>query len=316
MMHPLRDRPPRRIAVAGLGDRGWHQLERLSLRDDVQVIGVWDAESRLCNQARDAGYPGTETLAELVQRPEVAGVVLSVDLCDREECVADCLMAGKHVLVEPPLAPSLALAARLYDLAERYDVCCWAASPRRWEGDLLAAKQALQSGRFGALHAVRYASVEWAPWAQIADPPPDEEPRSTAELLVPHVLDQLGELVATEVVDVWVRPFPVEDGLLAILTFADGAVAQLDLRRRSHVALQTGWLLEGDRGGYRGQKLITPTVEGELVDETLQPEPPPRDPLLSEWFARCERGAMLNERQRGEQLARLCERLRLASAEN
>ena len=95
---------------------------------------------------------------------------------------------------------------------------------------------------------------------------------------------------------------------------SDGAFVQFDLRRRSLAGLQTGWLLEGDCAGYHGLRVFTPTAEGEIVDESIRLEPLPGDPLLIEWLARCAAGASAGERDRGEWLAGVYERLSSALA--
>jgi hypothetical protein len=170
----------------------------------------------------------------------------------------------------------------------------------------------VQSGRLGTLRALRLTSAAWAPWARVAEPAPSDDLRSTCELIAPHVLDQLGELTQAEVVRVWTQPFPAENGFLAILTLSDGAVVQIDLRRRSLTGRQTGWLLEGDAGGYRGGRIYAPTAEGEIVDEGIRLEPAPPDPMIDEWLARCAAGACASERARGERLAATYERLSAA----
>lgn len=305
---------PFAVAVAGLGPRGWHHLERLSLRDDVRIAAAWDPSLDLCTRARQQGWSTPASLESLVHDDAIDGVIVAAALAERADVVAHCLSAGKHVLVEPPVARSASDAARLYDLAAAHSVCLSAASPRRWEDDLRAARLAVRSGRLGALRTLRLTSATWSPGMAVATSDSFQESRSTLELLAPHVLDQLAELTSSELVRVWTQPFPNEDGFLAVLALADGAVVPIDLRRRSFTGRQTGWQLEGEAGGYRGGRIYTPTADGELVDEAIRLEPAPPDPLFDDWLARCATGAGANERSRGEQLAAMYERLAAALA--
>src|SRR5581483_7871077 len=150
-------------------------------------------------------------------------------------------------------------------------------------------------------------------WANLSDHRGDEQ-RTTWDVLAPVILDQLAELTTAHVVDTFVQPFQNEDGFLALITLKGGTVVQLDLRRRSLVGLQTGWMLEGDRGGYARGRIYTPTNEGEIVDEAVSCEPVSRDGILTEFMTRCSNPTPDNERHRGEWVADLFVRLRNAAA--
>jgi predicted dehydrogenase len=298
------------IAIAGLSPRGWHLAERIGLRDDAVVAAAWDASHELRTEALAQGWPTRDSLAALLHDAAIDGVIVTARLHARADLIACCLDARKHVLAEPPVADSS--SARLYDLAEAGGVCLWAASPRRWEDDVRAARRAVESGRLGRLTALRLTSAAWAPWARVAEPAPSDDPHSTCELVAPHVLDQLAELTDEDIVRVWTQPFPSEHGFLAALTLADGAAAMIDLRRRSLTGRQTGWLLEGEAAGYRGGRIYAPTPEGEIVDEAIPLEPSRPDPLIDEWLARCALGAQGSDRARGLRLATMYERLSAA----
>lgn len=306
---------PFAVGVAGLGPRGWHLLERFSLRDDVCIASVWDASPALRQQAEQQRWTARDSPDALYLEGTVHGVAITCGVAERAELIERCLIAGKHVLTEPPVAPSAHAAARLYDLSDERGVCLWAASPRRWEDDVRAARLTVRSGRLGELRALRLTSAEWAPWAQLGRSRPVEEARTTLELIAPHMLDQLGELTAADAIHVSATPFPSEHGFLAVLQLADGAVVHLDLRRRSLAGLQTGWLLEGESAGYRGLRLYTPTTEGEIVDEPVRVEPLPGDPLIDDWLARCRRRPSGSDRARGVWQAAIYERLSTALGE-
>src|SRR5581483_2272908 len=208
---------------------------------------VWDDDPARRSLAAQQGWNASDSFSALLHLPGVGGVALMCDARDRADLVEQCLTAGKHVFTEPPIATSRDEAARLYDLAGERGLCCWSGSPRRWDNDVLAARRAIQSGRLGELRAIRFTSAEWAPWANLSDHRGDEQ-RTTWDVLAPVILDQLAELTTAHVVDTFVQPFQNEDGFLALITLKGGTVVQLDLRRRSLVGLQTGWMLEGDRG--------------------------------------------------------------------
>jgi len=304
------------IAVVGLNPRGWHLLEQLGLRDDVLVTGAWDLDDALRLKASEQGWTSPDRLDTLLEQSATKGVAIAVPLSQRADLVRRCLSLGRHVLTEPPVAVSADAARELYDVAAARGCCLWAASPRRWDDDLLAAAAAVRSSRLGSLHAIRFSSAEWAPWARVANSGPPDEPRSTLDVLAPHIVDQLAQLTTANVSNLWVQPLRAEDGFLAVLTLANGVIVQLDVRRRSLAGLQAGWMLEGLRAGYRSRRTYTPTPDGEIVDEPVRCEPMPADALLREWLQRCQSGASdTAERQRGEWVAGVCEQLLQASAD-
>ena len=67
--------------------------------------------------------------------------------------------------------------------------------------------------------------------------------------------------------------------LFRSIEFANGALAEIDIRRDSPAVLQTGWVLSGQRGGYVGGRRFTLTPEGEVFDSPTLPLVPVEDEL-------------------------------------
>nr|WP_157553901.1 Gfo/Idh/MocA family oxidoreductase [Herbidospora sakaeratensis] len=117
------------VGVIGLSARGgWASIAHVpalnALRDrfELRALSTSSAES-----ARAAGERYGVPLAfgaaeELVRRPEVDLVVVSVDVAHHRDLVATALAAGKHVLSEWPLGRSLAEAEEMAALADRAGV--------------------------------------------------------------------------------------------------------------------------------------------------------------------------------------------------
>ena len=60
-----------------------------------------------------------------------------------------CLQAGRHVVVDKPLALTSGDAAALAAVARRNGVLLSAYQNRRWDGDFMTVRQLLTSGRIG-----------------------------------------------------------------------------------------------------------------------------------------------------------------------
>jgi len=104
------------------------------------------------------------------------------------------LRAGKHVVIDKPMAPDLAACDRLIDLAAARGRVLSVYHNRRWDGDFLALRDRLESGAIGtpALFEAcwdRFRPDAAAVWRN--------EPRPGAGLLWdlgPHMIDQAIQL--------------------------------------------------------------------------------------------------------------------------
>lgn len=108
-----------RVAVVGVGHLGKEHARILASLPDVELVGVADVN---IDQARlVAQKVGTQAFAEywpLLNLVDAASIVVPTTLhC---QVASDFLRRGIPVLVEKPLAPDLAQASRLVELAEQH----------------------------------------------------------------------------------------------------------------------------------------------------------------------------------------------------
>jgi predicted dehydrogenase len=144
-----------------------------------------------------ADLPGVR----VVSSPEEACAVPSVDLAvictpnDTHVPIATmALRAGKHVVVDKPLAPTLEEARELASLAQRLDRVLAVFQNRRWDGDFLALSDLLERSALGNVahfesHFDRYRPVVRDRWR--------ERPGLGSGLwydLGPHLVDQALQL--------------------------------------------------------------------------------------------------------------------------
>ena len=116
--------PPIRVGVIGANpDRGWGtaaHLPALAALEEFQVTAV--ATTRLSSARATAeafGIPlAFADAGELVSRPEVDAVAVTVKVPEHDRLIRAALAAGKHVFSEWPLAVNLGQATALAELAE------------------------------------------------------------------------------------------------------------------------------------------------------------------------------------------------------
>jgi predicted dehydrogenase len=115
----MMQKPSVRIAQIGLGYWGPNLLRNLLAIDDVEVVAVADLDERRRREARE-NRPRIDAAAshrEILERPDVDAVVIATPAATHATMVEEALAAGKHVLVEKPLALDAAAARRLVALA-------------------------------------------------------------------------------------------------------------------------------------------------------------------------------------------------------
>ncbi len=266
-----------RLAIAGFGHRGQFFQERWRLLNPNRVVALADDDA---DQRQSIGSPTIPVvpLAELTSLPgDCQAVLVTVPVAERGMLIADCLTARLAVLVEPPIASSLAEARALLTLAESCGVVLRVLGLRRSDPDFVAASTAIGTGRLGTLQALRWYTSEYAVWAGAAAA--EYRRGETLAVAAPSIFDQLAGLISAVPRTVWGRVFPQEDGFSAEVTFDDDSLARIELRRVAHIGLRTGWMIEGHTGAYHQRRLITATADGELVDEPVTVSVTPPDPL-------------------------------------
>ncbi len=264
----------------GLDRLGWHRLEQLCLRDDWQVVAVTDPRADRRIQASISCPQVCESLEELLAAPQLSGVVITEPARQRLAIVQRCLEARKDVWVEPPLSHDLRQVRRLQTLARERHTSLRVIQTRRYEPAYRQALTAVESGRLGTLRSIRFLSADWTTYVgdQGAASCPLSDP---VEQFGAHGFDQLLGLVNSDPHWIWARRCTGEDGFLAVIGFASGITAQVEVRRRARATCHTGWVLEGESASYQQGRLISVAGDGELIDEPVPLVPQEEDPLAA-----------------------------------
>lgn len=146
-----------RVALVGAGKIATEEhLPAWASVKDADLTWIVDRDGE---RARDVaarwGIPSWSTDLETVVQ---AGGVDAVDICSSAfthvELVREALAAGWHVLVEKPLAPSVADASRLCDAARRAERVLMVAENWPYAFAFRRVQELLHSGDVGRLHSV------------------------------------------------------------------------------------------------------------------------------------------------------------------
>jgi predicted dehydrogenase len=163
------------VRVALLGS-GWimrfHARGVLEHGDRLVAASNWREES-LARLATEFGVPRTTTRWEdLAEDPEIEAVVIATPNALHAPRATACLGAGKHVLVEKPMATTLAEADAMVAAAEASAGSLMVAHCWRFHPDVRRMRNRIAAGEFGTVVKTRGYGIHagWGPSGWFTDP--------------------------------------------------------------------------------------------------------------------------------------------------
>ena len=137
------------ITVIGTGAWGANHVRVWRDLGVLRAIADVDAErlSRLSEEAPEATTYAD--WSEAIRRPDVQGVVVATPAVTHAEIALQCLEAGKDVLVEKPLAISVADAEKLVDVAETSNSILMVGHVLEYHPAVLALRELISEGQIG-----------------------------------------------------------------------------------------------------------------------------------------------------------------------
>ena len=224
-----------RFGIVGAGLRGRMYAEALAGEPGVEVAAFAELSERVAEAARAAtGLPVVSSHDELLSQHDLDAVIVATpDFAHRDAAVA-AATAGKHLLVEKPLAMNLDDAYEIRDAVHAGGATCLVGFENRWNPHVVQARRAIESGTLGThitstatLSNSYYVPTQMLSWAAKSSP---------AWFLMPHTVDLM--LLFSGRVPVSVTAV-ASDGVLkargidtwdvvhALITFDDGTTASL-----------------------------------------------------------------------------------------
>ncbi len=146
---------PLRAAVVGVGAIGSLHARIYHEHPLSELAGVVDADrSRAEAVGREFGVPWFTEVSELMEGGDFDAVSVAVPEHHRRGIAVPLARAGKHLLLEKPLAPSLAETDELIADLEETGVLTMVNFILRFDPRYSEAKSAVSSGRMGDVHTV------------------------------------------------------------------------------------------------------------------------------------------------------------------
>ncbi|MFN6105412.1 MAG: Gfo/Idh/MocA family protein [Planctomycetaceae bacterium] len=146
------------IGMVGSGFMGLTYSEVLAKHIPGAHLAAVTGGKRAAALAADYGVPHAATYEELLARPDVAGVVLATPDQNRLELTRAAAAAGKHVLAEKPMAPTVAECDAMIAACQSAGVNLAVVQTERFRKITLKAKEIIDSGKLGPLWMLRTIS--------------------------------------------------------------------------------------------------------------------------------------------------------------
>jgi phthalate 4,5-cis-dihydrodiol dehydrogenase len=243
-----------RLGVAGLGRGFMLMLPTLAQHPKLKLVAAADPrpEARV-RFAADFHAPAFETVGELCRDPDVEAIYIATPHQFHVEHVKLAAGAGKHVLVEKPMALSLTECRAMIEAARRGGIKIVVGHSHSFDRPYLRAREIIEEGHLGAVRmitALNYTDFLYRPRR------PEELNTSEGGGVVwsqaAHQVDIVRLLAGGRVRTVraatgrWDPTRPTEGAYSAFLTFEEGAFATLAYSGYGHFDSDEfgGWIGE------------------------------------------------------------------------
>jgi predicted dehydrogenase len=218
---------PIRMGVIGVGNMGQHHARVLSFLKDVELVGVADVNvDRGLDTASKHRVRYFEDYHELL--PLVDAVCIAVPTRLHFDVGTTCLKSGTHVLIEKPIAATIAEAESLVNTAAEFDCILQVGHIERFNPAFQELSKVLANEELLAIEASRMS-----PYSQRAN-----DVSVVFDLMI-HDIDLLLELVPAQVMRLSASGNKVSDsGFLDYVTstieFDNGVIATLTASKVTH----------------------------------------------------------------------------------
>jgi len=233
---------PLRLGVAGLGRA--FVLTLPSLRADPRIALAACAAPREDSRAAFAaefGGRGHESVEALCADPEVEAIYVATPHQMHAEHVVAAAQAGKHVLVDKPLAVSLEDGARMVEAADAAGIHLIVGPSHSFDAPVQLAYRIVRSGEFGRLRMVQ--ALNYTDFLYRPRRPEELVTSEGGGVLFNQAVHQIdvarllaGGMAASvaALTGAWDRERPTEGAYSALVAFEGGAFASLTYSGYAH----------------------------------------------------------------------------------
>jgi predicted dehydrogenase len=229
---------PTGIGIIGCGRIGERHAEAYSSMEYAKLIGFADVDrSRSATLASRFSVEDFASAEELIMDDAVEAISICTPNMLHTDYAIAAVEAGKHILVEKPLATTVADCEKITKAAEKAGVVAMVGHTHRFYPSNRAVKKLLDEGRVGRLRAIQDYSLDPGFIAGKGQPSAwtrDRELGGGMIMDTVHAADRLRWWTGEEIIEVeavmsdQIRPdSKTEEMLMAIFKMTNGVAANL-----------------------------------------------------------------------------------------
>ena len=305
-----------RIGLVGLGTGGRSLPQAIGKTTGFAFIAGADLREDAREQyAREFGIQTFDSVEAMCGLKALDAVYVATPNPFHAEHAIAALQAGKHVMVEKPMALTLEDCDRMIAAAERNRVKLMVAHTRSWNAPIRKMREIIVSGRLGSVTQVH--TLHYSPWLLRPREPMEIDTALGGGVCyrqAPHQVDIARLLGGGLVKRVrahagrWSAENPTEGNYSALLQFDRGVTATLIYDGYGYFddrELIEGDVFGGERNSSPGQRLRQARAAGKLDKNTSRSgvafdiergdgdaRKRPHQPFFGITLVSCERGAL------------------------
>ena len=242
---------PLRVCVVGCGRVSKSHIDGIrEIPESVELAAVASRDPAKAGQfQRQYGIPKSYTdLRGALADPEIEAVVLCLPNHLHKDAAILSARAGKHVLVEKPMANNVPDAEAMAETAEKAGVTLMVGQSRRFYDAVLESKARLQAGAIGPL-----VSISAVLFGYVAEPPTEwwRSSKQTGGLMIPmwgsHIIDYALWMFAEPPRRVYCEAARInsswegEDEVALLIGFADRRFATIKMSWNTRLKEESAW---------------------------------------------------------------------------
>ena len=154
-----------KIGLIGLGYIGKIHLRNCSKLESVELLAVSDVSKNALNDAKKAGVKQTYADYEhLLKNPEIEAVIIALPTHLHFESATKAAEAGKHILLEKPIAKNVAEAREIVAAAQKNSVKLMIGYPLRFNPQMINVKKKLGTCELGDVVTAYATNISTGPF--------------------------------------------------------------------------------------------------------------------------------------------------------
>ncbi len=225
------------IGIIGCGIWGTIHAQTFSTSPYTRIVSVCDKDKDKAEQLSQkyGAKKYTTNYQEVLSNPEISAVSIATPDHTHTQIVLDALNAGKHVLVEKPLATSVKECKQILAARDASDAILMVDFHNHWNIPFIQVKKMVDSGELGDLQMINvrlndtiFVPTKMLSWASKSSP---------VHFLGSHVVDLIRWITGDEIIKVYSvsrsevlrkKGIDTQDFYQSILEFSGGTTAYVE----------------------------------------------------------------------------------------